>query len=224
MSYNCLDPDGCPRIQRFSTRDGDVTHNGISVGDSYHDNTRQINKVRINIANFFKSNSQEVTIPTLPSTPPVEPNCGWNQVHIRIKIQTTANLGDLNWRVKNVRFSANNVVDSENGDFQFNGSQIISDHCIYSGNCYSFDIESQEGVSNYSIFIDGKRIVRSSSNVSARSHEFSIDATQKKFWMGMKKKQSCKWLNSLQNKSTICQQRRSVRFGCPVTCNSMCQI
>ena len=52
MAYNCNSESGCPRVQRFSSRDGEKTWNGLAIGDSLNDNARQMKEVARIVANY----------------------------------------------------------------------------------------------------------------------------------------------------------------------------
>uniref|UniRef100_A0A7S2FPD8 Peptidase M12B domain-containing protein n=1 Tax=Octactis speculum TaxID=3111310 RepID=A0A7S2FPD8_9STRA len=66
LGYDC--PTSCPRIQRFSNSNTSYDYDGSIIGTEIEDNARQINDVRVSIANW--RNSQEPTTqPTSSSNP-----------------------------------------------------------------------------------------------------------------------------------------------------------
>ena len=51
MSYPCSGAY-CPRVLRWSTSNGSIRYNNHAVGNSDHDNVRQINEKRVKVANY----------------------------------------------------------------------------------------------------------------------------------------------------------------------------
>ncbi len=76
MSYSCATVR-CPRILRMSSSNETLSYNGHPIGDSGHDNARQINERRYRISNYRQSlASMFHTTPTpSPTSSPTTSSC-----------------------------------------------------------------------------------------------------------------------------------------------------
>ncbi len=72
MAYNC-EQKYCPRIQNFSTDNPNIRYDGTLIGDSFHDNVRQINSLSAYVSTFRRSKGGSIDLFDSTASPSLSP-------------------------------------------------------------------------------------------------------------------------------------------------------
>lgn len=243
MAYNCNSESGCPRVQRFSSRDGEKTWNGLAIGDSLNDNARQINEVARIVANYRQtkvplesptnSPSLSTTAPTIapttaptiaptvaPSSRPVasprdlpEPLCTRNTVDFKVLFDSHDN--KQSWTLHN---TLKDRLTLSSNDVESSSVKT----CVWSGKCFELDIRNNGDETSYTVIVQGRLVkegrIRKNETIKVN---FAVDYSKKKFDIGLPYKKGCHWLRKKGNRiPKLCSDYEILRKGCPYTCQS----